>query len=72
MEDDADADIQEAVSQILVGEFRLGQSRDDHHGLADLDDEGGEALGGHVVDDALLAGEEAAGHEEEQGGNDGE
>ena len=62
----------EAVGEIFHGEFRLYQRGDDHHRLADLDDQGGEALGGYVVDDALLAGEKAAGHKKEQSCNDGE
>ena len=72
MQDHAETDVDKAIGQILIGEFRLGQSRDDHHGLADLDDECREPLGGHVVNDAPFAGKKAAGHEQKQGGNDRE
>ena len=68
----AHADVQKAVLQVVVGEFCLRERRNDHHGLANLDDECGESLGSHVINDSFFAGKEAAGHEQKQSGNNGE
>ena len=61
----------ETTGQIFIREIGLDQRGDDHHGLADLDDEGGETFGGHVVDDAALAGKKSARHQEKQRSDNG-